>query len=251
MEWALSLYSQLLSMFFLSSYRYQYSNRGFKLEKTGWADMGQSKNWVCEEHAHSWVLGLTQCLAAEWACAGEWTTQSVPWKQHWPGRWLFFPLPIWYSQISFCTLWEIQWRSHICTHLWTSQGNCLQYRQFATTEAAPWTSDSVVFAITQTQNRSSKLYCNEAMLMCQEQIELCDHSSCAVILVSNLNINTSSSRKLYFTLFPQSQTSFWPILPTKKHFLNLHITGTVLSASLSPQRQHCLMTEDRLVIYLE
>lgn len=93
MEWALYLYSQLHSMFFLPPYRYQYSNRGFKLEKMGWADMGQSKNWGCEEHAHSWVLGLAQCLAAEWACAGEWTTQSVPWKQRWPGRWLFFPSP--------------------------------------------------------------------------------------------------------------------------------------------------------------
>lgn len=53
------------------------------------------------------------------------------------------------------------------------------------------------------------------MLMCQEQIELCDHSSCMVILVSNLNISTSSPRELYFALFPQSQTSFWPIVPTK------------------------------------
>jgi len=31
-------------------------------------------------------------------------------------------------QISSCTLWEIQLRSHICTRLWISQGNWLQYR---------------------------------------------------------------------------------------------------------------------------
>lgn len=44
------------------------------------------------------------------------------------------------------------------------------------------------------------------MLLSQEQIEECDHSSCATTLVSNQNISSGSPGHLCYILFPRSQT---------------------------------------------
>lgn len=126
-EWAPSFYSHLPSVFFLSSYRHRYSNRVWV------RDNGMSRP-VTEQELGLWrphsllSPGPGTVPGGRTGMCCEWTTQSVPGEQHWLGGWIFFPLPIWYFQISSCTLWDIQMRSHIYIDLWTFQGNSLQYR---------------------------------------------------------------------------------------------------------------------------